>query len=76
MDSTTDRLPAVQLTTCPECGEIAEIVHRTVLESTDGPVEHAKVRCVASHHFLLPTAYLEQHSETIPEAVPTVRPRR
>jgi hypothetical protein len=31
---------------------------RTVLESTDGPIEHARVRCAAGHHFLLPVADL------------------
>jgi hypothetical protein len=74
--NSTDRLLAVQFTTCPACGEVAEIVHRTVLESTDGPIEHAKVRCTASHHFLLPTACLDQRTEPRPHAVSTVRPRR
>jgi hypothetical protein len=44
----------MDLTTCPECGEPAEIVDRHVLESTDGPIEHARVRCVQRHHFFLP----------------------
>ncbi|MBM6399259.1 hypothetical protein [Phycicoccus sonneratiae] len=43
---------------CPECGLIAEVLDRVVLESTDGPVEHAHVRCVARHRFWLPVAYL------------------
>lgn len=74
--NTTDQMPAVQLTYCPECGEIAEIVHRVVLESTDGPIEHAKVRCAAFHHFLLPTENLVQDAQTGPPAVSPVRPRR
>ena len=41
-----------------ECGEIAEIVWRAVLESTDGPIEHAYVRCVNRHWFLMPSASL------------------
>ncbi len=45
-------------TTCPECGAPAEVEWRDVLESTDGPVEHAKVRCVRRHWFLLPVASL------------------
>jgi hypothetical protein len=45
-------------TVCPECGELAEVEWRDVLESTDGPVEHAKVRCVRRHWFLLPVASL------------------
>ena len=57
MDS-SDRRPATQMTRCPACGGIAEITRRTVLESTDGPIEHVGVRCVAKHCFLLPTAAL------------------
>ena len=48
----------MDLTTCPECGNAAEILWREVLESTDGPIEHAKVRCVAFHWFVLPVAHL------------------
>lgn len=47
-------------TTCPECGEIAEVQWRTVMESTDGPVEHSRVLCLNRHWFLLPTADLER----------------
>jgi hypothetical protein len=46
----------MDLTVCPECAQVAEIEWRTVMESTDGPVEHAKVLCVQRHWFLLPTA--------------------
>lgn len=47
-------------TICPECGTLAEVQWRAVMESTDGPVEHAKVGCAARHWFLLPVADLEQ----------------
>lgn len=50
----------MDFTTCPECGVQAEIEWRAVLESTDGPVEHAKVRCSNRHWFLLPVASLER----------------
>jgi hypothetical protein len=40
-------------TICPDCGEAAEVLDRFVLESTDGPVDHARVRCVRGHWFLL-----------------------
>jgi hypothetical protein len=50
-------------TTCPGCGAPAEVEWRAVLESTDGPVEHARVTCVQRHWFLLPVAAL-QHTET------------
>ena len=46
-------------TTCVECGELAEVLWRDVLEGTDGPVEHAKVACVQRHWFLLPVARLD-----------------
>ncbi len=48
----------MDLTNCPECGNAAEIRSRDVLESTDGPIEHAKVVCVAGHWFVLPVASL------------------
>ncbi len=31
---------------------------RAVMESTEGPIEHAKIRCVQRHWFLLPVAAL------------------
>ena len=52
----------MDLTGCPECGNLAEIEWRSVLDSTDGPIEHAKTRCVAGHWFLLPVAALNQRS--------------
>ncbi len=57
----------MQLTTCPECGEVAEVQWRAVLDSTDGPVEHAKVLCVRRHWFLLTVEAL---------AAASARPRR
>jgi len=48
----------MDLTTCPECGNAAEILWRDVLESSDGPIEHAKVVCVDRHWFLMPVASL------------------
>lgn len=33
----------------PGCGTTAEIVDRWVLESTDGPIEHARTRCLDGH---------------------------
>ena len=46
------------LTTCPDCGAVAEVSDRFVLESTDGPVEHARTLCARRHSFLLPAASL------------------
>ncbi len=48
----------MELTTCPECGAPAHIEQRHVLESTDGPIEHAKIRCVTGHWYFLPVAAL------------------
>jgi len=48
----------MDMAVCPECGELAEVQWRAVLDSTDGPIEHAKVLCVRRHWFLLPVAAL------------------
>lgn len=45
-------------TICPECGDTAQVEWRAVLESTDGPIEHCKVRCRWGHAFLLPVSML------------------
>jgi len=50
----------LDMTICPECGALADVQWRAVMESTEGPVEHAKVGCAARHWFLLPVADLEQ----------------
>lgn len=46
-------------TSCPECGKEARVEWRCVLESTDGPIEHCKVRCGQGHWFLLPVSMLD-----------------
>jgi hypothetical protein len=48
----------IDTTSCPECGAPAEVLDRDVLESTDGPVEHARVVCLYRHRFFLPVAGL------------------
>ena len=58
----------MQLTRCPECDGPAEIEHRTVLESTHGPIEHVKLRCVQRHWCFVPTSSLD--------GVPAAAPRR
>ena len=60
----------MDFTTCPECGNAAEIQWRDVFESTDGPVEHAKVMCVDRHSFLLPVASLA--APRMPQRHPSV----
>ena len=39
---------------CPECWLPADITERVTFGSTDGPVEHVRVECVARHWFFLP----------------------
>ena len=61
----------MDLTVCPECDELAEVQWRAVMESTDGPVEHAKVMCVRRHWFLLPVSHLVRPSDvTSPQTRP------
>jgi hypothetical protein len=61
----------MDLTVCPECAEPAEIRWRAVMESTDGPIEHAKILCNRRHWFLLPVAALAR-----PEPAVSVEQRR
>lgn len=48
------------LTACPEpgCDGPAEFIDRFTLPSTAEPIEHAKIRCVRGHWFLLPVSML------------------
>ena len=48
----------LDLVVCPECAAPAEVLDRFALPSTDGPVEHARIRCLQRHGFLLPVAAL------------------
>ncbi len=43
-----------QIVDCPECLLPAEVQWRADLASTDGPVAHLKIRCLAGHWYLLP----------------------
>ena len=54
------QLTNMDLTLCPQCGALAEVLWREVMESTDGAVEHAKISCVQRHWFLLQVAHLER----------------
>jgi hypothetical protein len=50
----------LQLTACPDadCQLPAEVVDRFVLPSTEGPIEHVMLHCLARHTFTLPVARL------------------
>jgi hypothetical protein len=45
-----------ELVACPECSAPAQLTDRSLLFGTDGPVEHARIRCVRKHRFYMPTA--------------------
>jgi putative two-component system protein, hydrogenase maturation factor HypX/HoxX len=48
----------IDTTACPDCGARAGVIDRWVLESTDGPVEHAKLTCPNGHWFFMPLSGL------------------
>lgn len=48
----------MEMITCPECGDPAEVVDRFVLDSTDGPIELARTGCLSRHWFTVPVADL------------------
>jgi hypothetical protein len=49
----------LELTSCPQCGHPAEVVERTLLQGTDGPIEHVKVHCISGHWFKLPAGDIQ-----------------
>lgn len=53
-----DDLPAIELVGCPACDQPAEITGRVVLESTGGPIEHLRIRCLFRHAFFMPAELL------------------
>ena len=48
---------------CPECGVPAEVPDRISLPSTDGPIDHLAMSCVAGHHFNLASDRLPSQSQ-------------
>ncbi len=55
----------MEMCSCPSCGSPAEIVARTSLDSTDGPVEHLRIRCLEGHRFFLLAESVETDSTVI-----------
>ncbi|HUD76232.1 MAG TPA: hypothetical protein VMR00_00130 [Streptosporangiaceae bacterium] len=53
-----DTTLSLALTFCPECELPAEVTDRFVLPSTNGPVDHVALRCLARHHFRMPSEML------------------
>lgn len=62
-----------ELTACPECSAPAEVTETVILGSTDGPVDHARVRCVRRHWFFLPADRLVRGEATEPVRRPLAR---
>jgi hypothetical protein len=59
------------LTSCPDCHAPAEITDRFTLASTDGPVAHVAVSCLAGHHYRMPADKLPGPDDPAP-----LRPHR
>jgi hypothetical protein len=55
--------PVLRLIFCPECDAPAEVTDRFSLPSTDGPVDHVALACVAGHHFRMPADMLPSEEQ-------------
>jgi len=64
------------LTSCPECRAPAEITEHFTLASTDGPVAHVAVSCLAGHHYRMPADKLPGASTGRPALRRGLFPRR
>ena len=62
-----------ELTACPECSTPAEVTEVVSLGSTDGPVVHARVRCVRRHWFFMPADRLIRGEAAEPALRPLAR---
>jgi hypothetical protein len=65
-----------EIVSCPECGHAAEVVDRDFLPSTDGLVEHVRLRCVQRHWFYMPAdspmlSPRLHHDTQMPKSLPT-----
>ena len=64
------------LTSCPDCHAPAEITDRFTLASTDGPVAHVAVSCLAGHHYRMPADKLPVPDNQAPSRRLALRPNR
>ena len=61
----------IEWTRCPQCGlRSPRWSTATCWPSTDGPVEHVHVRCVAKHRFVMPVVSLATTTRTCRPAAP------
>ena len=58
------------LTSCPDCHAPAEVTDRFTLASTDGPVAHVAVSCLAGHHYRMPADKLPGPDNPAPRLCP------
>jgi hypothetical protein len=58
------------LTSCPECHAPAEVTDRFAMASTDGPVAHVAVSCLAGHHYRMPADKLPVPDNPAPRLQP------
>ena len=58
------------LTSCPDCYAPAEVTDRFTLASTDGPVAHVAVSCLAGHNYRMPADKLPGLSNPAPRLRP------
>jgi hypothetical protein len=63
-----DASPMPSLIPCPACGLPAEITERFTLASTDGPVDHIAVACIASHFFRMAVDRLPADAQVLVRA--------
>jgi hypothetical protein len=56
------------------CGLPAEVHYRYTMNSTDGPLESAKISCPRGHHFNGPIEYLTVPEQPTATAVPASLP--
>jgi hypothetical protein len=53
---------------CPQCAQPAEIIDRFTLGSTDGPLEHVKLKCSSGKHWYTPLAEDVELMQVAPSA--------
>ena len=58
----------LELTHCPDCGLPAEVIGRSTMPSTDGPIEHVKTRCITGHWYMTPVDYERRPDPIVAEA--------
>ena len=67
---------APPLSDCPECGLVAEVVTRFVVETGGGePLECVAIHCIAGHRFRCPVECLHRAAGVVAAGRPPRRPR-